>query len=237
MNAKVGEPYGVLFGTDYTYLDPDNPKASERIVDASGDYVITATSDNAIGNVNPNWTAGITNTFTYKGLSLSALIDIQDGGSIFSLDQAYGRATGLYEETDFINDLGNPVRNSLADGGGYIFEGVQADGTPNTVRRDAEQWGGFGYVGGVSNKAHVYDAGYIKLREVALNYTLPSSLLSNIFIRTASVGIYGSNLAILKKHLPHADPESGLSSGNLQGYSIGSLPSVREIGFNVKLTF
>ncbi|UXX81206.1 SusC/RagA family TonB-linked outer membrane protein [Reichenbachiella carrageenanivorans] len=237
MNARVGEPYGVLFGTDYTYLNPDDPKDSERLVDASGNYVVTPTSDNSIGNVNPNWTAGITNTFKFKGLTLSALIDIQDGGSIFSLDQAYGLATGLYAETDYINDLGNPVRNTLADGGGYINQGVQADGSVNTVRHQGDHFGAFGYVSGGPNRAHVYDAGYIKLREVSLTYDLPSSLLSNIFIQSATVGVFGSNLAILKKHLPHADPESGLGSGNLQGYSIGSLPSVREIGFNVKLTF
>lgn len=237
LNAKVGEPYGVLFGTDYTYLNPDDPKESERLVDASGNYIITTSSDNSIGNVNPDWVGGISNTVTYKGISLNFLIDIQQGGSIFSLDQSYGRATGLYAETDYINDLGNPVRNSLANGGGYILEGVQTDGSKNTVRHQGEYWGAFGYVSSVPNRAHVYDAGYVKLREASISYSLPSSMLSNIFLSGATFSVYGSNLAIFSKGLPHADPESGLGSGNMQGYSIGSLPSVREIGFNVKLSF
>ena len=149
----------------------------------------------------------------------------------------YGRATGLYEETAYTNDLGNPVRNSLADGGGFINEGVNADGNVNTTRIRADRFGAFGYRRGLPNKEFVFDAGYVKLREVALTYDLPSSIFTNNAFQGISLSLVGSNVYIFSKSLPHADPESGLGAGNLQGYSTGSLPTTRDLGINVKFKF
>jgi hypothetical protein len=155
-------------------------------------------------------------------------------------------SSGIYPETVILNDLGNPVRDPItndATSGGYIIEGVNlvTDGssttsTPNKTRVDATNSDGWGY-GVEPHKAFVYDASYVKLREVALSYSLPSSLLKNTFIKGASIGFVGSNLWILHKNLPYADPESGLSAGNIQGYSVGSLPSTRDFSFNIKLNF
>jgi len=232
INARVGQPYGVIQGTDYTYLN------GQKIVDAgSGEYLKTATSDIVIGDTNPDWLMGISNSFNYKNFSLYILIDIQQGGSIFSLDQAYGLATGLNEETAFINDLGNPVRNSLADGGGFINEGVNPDGSVNETRINANRYGAFGYRRGLPNSAFVYDASYVKLRQVALTYNFAKEIMDKTFLTGASLSLTGSNVWIISKNLPHADPESGLSSGNLQGYSTGSLPTTRDFGFNIKLQF
>ncbi len=232
INARVGEPYGVIQGTDYTYLN------GQRVVDASnGQYIKTSASNNVIGDTNPDWLMGISNKFYYKNLSFSFLIDIQKGGSIFSLDQYYGLATGLYEETAFTNDLGNPVRNTLANGGGFINPGVNEDGSVNTTRIRADRFGAFGYRRGLPDSAFVYDAGYVKLREVALTYIFPKKIIERTFLNEVSVSIIGSNLWIIDKSLPHADPESGLSAGNLQGYSVGSLPTTKDLGFNLKLQF
>jgi TonB-linked SusC/RagA family outer membrane protein len=232
INARVGEPYGVIQGTDYTYLN------GERVVDPSnGQYIPTSTSDQVIGDTNPDWLMGISNSFSYKNLSFGFLIDIQQGGSIFSLDQYYGLATGLYAETAFTNDLGNPVRNSLADGGGFINPGVNPDGSVNTTRIRADRYGAFGYRRGLPNAAFVYDASYVKLRELTITYNFSKELVKKTFLTNASVSFVGSNLWIIHKNLPHADPESGLSSGNLQGYSTGSLPTTRDFSLNVKLQF
>lgn len=180
---------------------------------------------------------GISNKFSYKDITLSFLIDIQQGGSIFSLDQYYGLATGVYAETAFINDLGNPVRNSLADGGGFINMGVNPDGAINTARIQADRFGAFGYRRGLPDIAFVYDASYVKLREVTLTYKLPSRLLDDTFLTGASLSFIGSNLWIIDKNIPHEDPEGGLSAGNLQGYSAGSMPTTRDFGVNLKLQF
>jgi len=180
---------------------------------------------------------GISNSFNYKNFSFYFLIDIQQGGSIFSLDQAYGLATGMNAETAFINDLGNPVRNSLADGGGFINEGVNPNGAANETRIDASRYGAFGYRRGLPNAAFVYDASYVKLREMALTYNFSKDLMDKSFLTGVALSLTGSNLWIISKNLPHADPESGLSSGNLQGFTTGSLPTTRNFGFNVKLQF
>ncbi|AUP80340.1 SusC/RagA family TonB-linked outer membrane protein [Flavivirga eckloniae] len=246
INAEVGKPYGVIYGSDYTYLNPDNPKASERLIDpVSGQYLKTSTSDHVIGDSNPDWQMGISNNFIYKNLSLSFLIDIQKGGSIWSLDQYYGLATGLPAETSFINDLGNPVRNPItgtpenygADSGGFINQGVNPDGSVNQTRIRTDRFGAWGYRRGLPDRAFSYDAGYVKLREVALTYNVPENLVKDWFITGASFSLVGSNLWIIDKDLPHADPESGLGAGNLQGYTTGSLPTTRDIGINIKLQF
>ncbi|WP_247716549.1 SusC/RagA family TonB-linked outer membrane protein [Sinomicrobium weinanense] len=232
VNARVGEPYGVLNGTDYTYID------GQRVVDpSSGQYIKTSTSDKVIGDTNPDWLMGISNSFRYKNLSLSFLIDIQQGGSIFSLDQYYGLATGLYPETAFINDLGNPVRNTLENGGGFINPGVNPDGSVNTTRIRADRFGAFGYARGLPDAAFVYDASFVKLRELAITYKLPGKFLDHIFLTDASFSIVGSNLWIIHKNIPYEDPEGGLGAGNLQGVSISPMPSTRDLSFNLKLQF
>lgn len=232
VNASIGQPYGTIQGTDYVYLN------GERVVDSStGKYLISPTNDNVIGNFTPDWNGGMNNKFSYKNLSFSFLVDIQKGGDVFSLDRWYGEGTGLYQNTVFTNDLGNPVRNTLADGGGVILPGVFADGTPNDIRIDTSTGtdGYFGYLGS-ANSDYVYDASYVKLREVTLGYSLPKKYLGEK-IQDVYFGLTGSNLWIIHKNLPDADPESGLSSGNLQGFQSGVLPTTRNIAFNLKVKF
>ena len=241
IDAHVGQPFGVLEGSDFTYLN------GHVVVDSKGIPVPTDFT-HIIGNVNPNWTGGITNTFTYQNVSFSFLIDVQDGGSIFSLDQSFGQFDGLYPNTDYINDLGNPVRNPLtfnANGtyastsGGYIINGVHADGTVNTTRIDASTCDpntGFGY-NIYPDKQFVYDATYVKLREVSISYSLPSAMLKKCFLTGVTFSLVASNPWIIYKKLPYADPESGLGAGNLQGWSEGSLPSTHNYGFKLKLSF
>lgn len=210
----------------------------QRVVDkTNGQYVKTSNSDNVIGDANPNWTGGLNNKFTYKNFSFEFLIDMQHGGEIFSLDRYYGLATGLYDDTAFINDLGNPVRNTIANGGGFINPGVNEDGTPNTTRIRADRFGAQGYRRGLPDEAFVYDASYVKLRQASLSYSLSKNVLKNTFMNGLTFSVIGTNLWIIDKNLPDADPESGLGSGNLQGYSTGSLPSTRDISCNIKIQF
>ena len=233
LNAAVGEAYGVLRGTDFTYLN------GEKVVGANGRYVVNASANNVIGDVNPDWLGGVRNKFTYKNLSFGFLIDMKKGGDIFSLDQAYGLATGLYDITAGNNELGNPIRNTIANGGGVILPGVQADGSANTVRTPSpDQYGNVSGYRRAPNKAFVYDASFIKLREVSITYSLPTTIVSKLKLTDMKFSIVGSNLWIIDKNLPYADPESGLSANsNSAGYSIGSLPSTRNIGCNVTFKF
>lgn len=230
INARVGEPYGTITGRDYVYHENGEP-----IVSSAGEYERTATSDQVLGTVNPDWIGGINNSFRYKGLSLSFLIDWQQGGSIFSLDNWYGIGTGLYEETAGNNDLGNPQRDPVDEGGGIILPGVLEDGTPNDIRIESDIFAE-GWVSS-PHARFVYDATYIKLRELVLTYDLPRELMNKTPLYGASISFVGSNLWIIKKDLPHADPEASQGAGNIQGWQSGVMPTTRNFGFSLNLQF
>ncbi|MEN2400406.1 SusC/RagA family TonB-linked outer membrane protein [Flavobacterium sp. MC2016-06] len=232
VNATLGEAYGSIKGTDYIYTN------GQRTVDqVTGKYMMTTSSDNTIGNVTPDWIGGVRNKLKYKNVSMSFLIDTQKGGDIFSLDMYYGLATGLYKETA----VGSIREN------GIVNAGVAPDGSVNTVptvnKNNLPSTGpgafsnNYGYLA-APNKAFIYDASYIKLREVSISYDFPKRLFENTFVNAATLSILGSNLWIISKNLPYADPESGLSSGNKsRGFSTGSLPTTRDIGFNLTFKF
>lgn len=232
VNATLGDAYGTIRGSNFVYNDK-----GEKVVGANGRYLQSEKSNEVIGNMNPKWTGGINNSFRYKDFNLSFLIDIRKGGSVFSLDQYYGLATGLYQETATINDLGNESRLPISEGGGFINPGVYADGTPNTTRVTNAEYGSYGYRR-LPNAAFVYDAGYIKLREVIIGYSLPKTFVTKLGpVKGVDISLIGRNLWIIHKNLPNADPEDGVSFGNVQGYQVGSYPSVRNYTFNLKVRF
>ncbi len=241
INAPLNQDYGSIWGSTYEF-----DKDGNKIIGDNGAYLVSATSDNNLGTYQADWTGGLNNRFSYKNFSFSFLLDMKKGGSVFSLDQYYGYGTGIYANSVGNNDLGNPVRNTLADGGGVILNGVMANPayTPtngaaqyitNTTRLDKSE---SSQVLGTDPPAaeFVYDAGFIKLREVAITYNFPSSLLGKS-IKAASFSLIGNNLWLIDSSLPYSDPEAGLSSGNTQGYQSGPMPSTRNISFNVKLNF
>ncbi len=229
LNASLGQPYGILEGQTYQMLN------GRPLVDTSGLYKLTTSSTNVIGNVNADWIGGITNTFRYKNFSLSFLIDVRKGGDVFSLDMYYGQQSGIYPNSAGLNDLGNPKRDPVSEGGGVILPGVTADGSPNTKR-----------VTITSNTSTVlppsafsYDAGFVKLREASLSYHLPEKVLGSAgkYIKGVDFSLIGRNLWILHKNLPYADPEDNLSAGNIQGYQSGAYPAIRNMGLNIKIGF
>jgi len=224
LNASIGRPYGELRSYTYEYLN------GERVVGANGLWKRSSTASNVIGNINPDWTGGISNTFRYKDFTLSFLIDVRKGGDVFSLDMYYGSAAGLYPRTVGLNDKGNPVRDAVANGGGIILPGVTADGLPNTKRVTITSNNSF-YE---PQSQFVYDASYVKLRELSLSYSLPKKMISKYF-KGIELSLIGRNLWIIYKNLPYADPEANLSSGNIQGDQSGVYPTTRTIGFNVNL--
>ena len=229
-NATVGQPYGIIQGKTWKFLN------GEKLVKANGRYDITTTTTNNIGNVNPDWIGGVNNSLRYKNLTFNFLIDIKQGGNVFSLDQYYGAATGVLAESAGLNDKGNPSRNTIAEGGGVIMPGVKADGTKNDIRVENE-YGTYGYAYNPA-AAFVYDASYIKLREANIVYSVPSSIVRKLGgVKGVDLSLFGRNLWIIQKFVPYADPEENLSSGNIQGYQSGAYPTTRSIGFNVKLLF
>ncbi len=232
LNATLGQPFPTIRGTDFIYTN------GQPTVGTNGRYLTSETSNVVLGNANPDWFGGVNNTFKYKNIACSFLVDIRQGGQVFSLDQYYGLATGLYPETAGLNDLGNPSRNSIANGGGIIVPGVTADGKPNTIRVSNSNYGIYGYAYNHPSKDFVYDASFVKLREVVLTYSLPKAFVNSLKVfKGIDLSLIGRNLWIIHKNLPYADPEETVSSGNLQGYQGGAYPSVRSLAFNLRLNF
>ena len=232
INAAPGEPYGTIRGTDYVYDDN-----GQRVVNSKGYYMTTPNSNEIIGNIQPDWTGGIQNSFGYHNWSFEFLVDVQKGGDIFSLDTWYGFATGLYDITVGENDLGLPKRNPLSQGGGIILPGVDENGNPNNTRVAFDTYANpYGYARD-ANAGHVYDASFVKLREASLTYDFGEKALSIIPFEDASISLIGRNLWIIHKNIPYSDPEAGLSAGNIQGHQSGAYPAFREIGASLRFNF
>ena len=238
--AEVGKPYGIIRGTDYVYLN------GKREIDANGFYVQAANTLSDIGSTQASWIGGLTNSFTYKNFSFSFLIDVHQGGQVYSLDMDYGSYSGLYPRTAGLNDKGVGVREPLANGGGIILKGVLADGkTPNTTRIYENYGSGGTYTfgsnnpGGENNSEFVYSASYVKLREAALTYSLPRKLMDGIRpIKGIDVSLSGRNLWIIHKNIPYSDPEQGQAAGNGSiGFQNGAYPTMRMLNFIVKVKF
>ncbi len=189
LNATLGQPYGTIRGANFVYTNDAKGVPQKTVSQSTGRYLLSPTSNEVIGNANPDWTGGISNSIRYKDVTLGFLIDTRQGGDIFSLDLYYGLGTGLYPETVELNDLGNPSRDPLASGGGIILPGVAPNGTPNTKRR-ANSEGTLGYRQPAAG--FIYDASYIKLREVSISYALPKNFVTRLkYFKGIDVSLVG----------------------------------------------
>jgi hypothetical protein len=219
------------------------------LIDTAGYPVKSANKLSDIGNINPDWLAGINNTFTYKNFSVSFLIDMRHGGDVYSLDLDYGASAGLTPHTAGYNSKGAGVRAPLSQNGGYLFTGVTADGKPNTKLVDASDFnaGLFPWSSDFSEAArtYVYDASYIKLRELTISYSLPAKTIAKLgAVKGLEFSLTGKNLWIIHKNLPYADPEQGVPIGSgssgqngSQGFQSGAYPVFRTFGANIRVRF
>jgi TonB-linked SusC/RagA family outer membrane protein len=218
VGAVKGEAYGVIMGTDYIYDDKGN-----KVVGDDGVYL--ATSGNvSLGNIFPDFSGGWLNTFRYKNVDLSVLVDFSKGGHFFSTSYMWGMYSGMIEET-----AENNIREE-----GIVLEGVTEGGAVNNVNVDALTYCESFYTGPAAQS--VLKADYIKLREINVGYTIPLS--GKNFVKSLRLSAYGRNLAIWGPDTKHFDPETIITnSGNIQGIEGGMIPSVATFGFNIGLTF
>ena len=225
LEARPGQPLGTFYGYDYQYDDNGN-----KLVGDNGFYLRT---DEVVplGTILPNFTGGVYTTLDYKNLSFYALVDFQDGGSLHSYSNQWGKYSGTLEGTVFDED-GNDMR---APGyAGVVVEGVNATtGAVNDVAVNP-QTHFFLNQGYVIHAADQYDASFVKLREMRLDYSMPADMVEGTPFSNVSIGVFGRNLAILHKNVPHIDPEVATSASNVQGFEGGQLPAERTIGVNIK---
>lgn len=248
--ASVGQPYGTLFGNAF-------------LRDAGGNIIVNSTgapqtdpSKKVLGKYTPDWIGGISNTFSYKGLSLGVLIDASIGGSIYNGTYATGTYTGVlastlpgrgaefggisyyYPDNKKANGTVRVGNGAAAPAGavvyddGIVFNGVTADGKPNEKVLPAQQYyKSFRTI----DEANIFDASYVKLREVKLSYNLPTKWIRPLNLQGVSVSLVGRNLLIIHRNVTDIDPEVAFNTGNGQGLESLSNPTTRSYGFNINI--
>lgn len=253
--ASKGQRYGALYG-----------KAFQR--DAEGRILVNADGTPAIdpskkilGYYTPKWTGSINNSFSFKGFSLSFLIDTKQGGNIWSGTNYTGIYTGVLAESLPGRDeehgglayyyTGNnnqtapiqlPNHQATAPNGekvyhdGMIFDGVTPDGKKNSTILPAQRYYKSVYNSSL-NESSIYDASFIKLREVKLGYTLPKALVQRWGLQAVNVSLVARNLGYLQKKVPNIDPETAFNTGNGQGLEILQIPTSRSMGINLNVSF
>ncbi len=223
-----GEEWGVIRGLPFV-----RDEEGRKVVDDRG-IPRTTTEAEVLGNINPDWTGGLNNRFSYKKFTLSFLLDFSMGGNIFSTSMWHSYPTGIYENT-----VDHPKYGKVREEG-LIVDGVKEDGTENDVRVSA--WDYFGGSWMWNNHEYsILDASYIKLRSVSLGYDVP---IQNTlpWINNLHISLYGRNLALLYQHDDTKelgiDPEVGLGGGEGgAGFENFQIPTTRTFGFRMSVNF
>lgn len=219
VTADSGQPYGQLVGYKW------QRDAQGRIVVGDDGLPIRDPSQQVLGNYNPDWIGGISNTITYKRMSLSFSFDGQVGGQVYSVTKWFGQYSGVLASTLAGRELdwNNP---------GYIVpNAVYANGQPDTTHVLAQDyWHNTFY----AQESGILDATFFKLREARLALALPPSFSRFLGFSDASVAIVGRNLLLFAKQ-PTIDPETAFDTSNRQGVENGQLPTARSIGFTMSV--
>jgi TonB-linked SusC/RagA family outer membrane protein len=224
----AGDEYGQIYGNAYQR----DTKTGKIIVGANGLPLITS-GVQKIGNPNPKYVIGLTNTFNYKTFSLSFLIDYKKGGDQYSRNLADLQRNGVAIETaEFprYNDAGVLQKP-------YLFDAVYANGQPNTTYVSAQDY--FGNSGKfAAAEGFIFETTWFRIREASLSYSLPSSLLNKTPFGSMEFSVFGRNLFLNAPHYPHLDPEqNALGINNAQGLEFNALPQTRSMGVGLRLSF
>ncbi|RYU79929.1 SusC/RagA family TonB-linked outer membrane protein [Hymenobacter persicinus] len=231
----AGRPYGEITGSVAA-----RDEAGNILINPANGFIIRAADPRVIANPNPQFTMGFINSFTYKGLTLSTVIDYRKGGDLYSttIQQLLGRGvtkdTEDRDKTVIIKGVyGNPdTRQPLSDTNG---------GGPN---RTAITLNDLYFGNAAINSADefsIYDATTVRLREITLGYDVPQKLLAKTPIGNVNISVSGRNLYWYSPNLPkytNFDPEtSTFGASNAQGFEYTNAPSSRRYGVNLRVTF
>ena len=227
---EKGAAYGSLFanGTNSALKD----EKGNLLITPSGD-IATSPTQTYLGNVQPEFRMGLDNKFSYKGVYFGFLIDWKNGGKVFSQTNMWMDYTGTSDRTQDRPTDGLVIPGMAATKVNGVWT---SSGVPNDVKVDpSTYWHDMSY----NNFAnYVYDATFVKLREITLGYRLPSKMLEKTPFSAISLGLYARNVLILYSKLPYMDPEvNSANSANALGFETAAVPTTRSLGVNLKLTF
>jgi TonB-linked SusC/RagA family outer membrane protein len=248
--AEEGREWGNIVTTGGYGGYTIHEETGKRIVNPNGTYQLTPNKD--LGNILPDWTGGFRADISYRNFTLNTFFDFQKGGQFYSLSRMFNAYSGLGKMTVGDNTLGNPLRDPVvnsagetvvyvplseaaSNSGGVLVEGVDTDGNDVAYLYQAN----IHFPNMFLNKEEwIYDASYIKLREIKLTYNIPASLLANLPIQRASVALDIQNAFLLYSNVDGVDPS--VIQNNANGFGFwegGGLPPTRTVGFNVNLSF
>ncbi len=248
IEAHVGQRMGALYGPGFQRVTTDKGGMKGMIIiGANGRPQITAASM-YLGNINPDWTMGINNRWSYKGVYLECLFDISKGGVMVSrfINKAIGagqlietadvrlkRAAGQEYNADYYRDGA-----VLQPDGSYkrnleVFDGTYSKGLNGTGPRDF-----YKRYYDHNSEAQLIDRSFVKLRELKIGYSIPKRMYAAIPVQNISFSLVGRNLALWTKN-QHFDPETGASTGQglVGGFENLSLPTTRSLGVNLNINF
>jgi TonB-linked SusC/RagA family outer membrane protein len=231
----VGEEMGQIVGYGYRRDDGSiNPANEGKIVFGSNGLPLRTATLIPFGSALPKWVGGITNTFTFYGITASALIDFKLGGKILSGTNFNAYRHGLHKET-LVGREGGVLDANGNDPGSVIGEGVNEASEPNTVAARAEDY--YSVVRGSQLiEPVISDAGYWRLRQITIGYDFSRFLNPNWPIKGVRLSLVANNVAMLKKWVPNIDPEAfSYTSDNVVGLESPSVPTTRSIGFNLNI--
>ncbi|PQJ76614.1 SusC/RagA family TonB-linked outer membrane protein [Polaribacter glomeratus] len=227
---REGEAVGVFWGYDYQgvyqggalptgtgTLTANAAPGDELFTDIDGDGKITSSDDRKIiGDPNQDWTMGITNTFTYKNIDLNIFFQGAYGGDIMSLTHL---------------ELANGNSNSTTE----VLNAWTPSNTNTNVPSAKVR------ANDISSR-FVYDGSYIRLKNIALGYTLPSDITKKLGMDNVRLSVSGQNLLTFTDY-PGLDPEvsykaSGSQNSNVnQGFDYGNYPNIQSVSFSLNLKF
>ena len=234
--AREGGKYGEIWGSSYKRVEDKTSDLYGKIITDENGLPI-AGDEKKLGDQQPDLLAGLTNSFSFAGFDLSFLIDARFGGKMFSGTNHALQAGGAAAAT-----VVNGARDKFVVDGAIESEVAgKTVYTKNTIEvTPQDYWGAIvGRSGNLGiNEANIYDATSVRLRNIALSYTLPKSLLKNTPITKAKLGISCNNVWMIKSYMNGIDPESVFATGsNATGYEFASSPTTRSFLFNITLGF
>lgn len=243
LQERVGEEWGLFYGTGFA-LD----KNGNRIIKKSGNkYSYAQQKNKFLGSLLPDFTGGITTDVKYKNFGLSLGFDFQKGGRYYSRTERYYIHSGLAPITAGLNDKGNPKRDPVASGGGVHIKGVlqtgkddkgnpTSDGTVVDTYVNPKVWYNLTNLGNIYEN-NLHDATYFKLRTIRFNYDFNDELIKKIKLESASIGVFANNVWLISSEIPWIDPSELEKRSEINWAENGTLPSTRNYGVNLKLTF
>jgi len=226
----VGQPFGMIKG----YRQLVDPASGKKVYDINGMPMRTATYE-ILGNGIAKFTGGMNNTLSWKRFKLDALVDFKFGGDIYSGTNVRLTQAGLHKQTVASRTEGVTIDGVYQTGTGTDGKPIYS---PISLTTNNQYTGSYwSNLGERCEENFMYDASFIKLRQVSIEYSLPASILEKTPLQTVAVSFVGRNLAIIYKNIENVDPESSYTDSNGQGLDYYGMPAVRSYGFNIRVVF